>query len=71
MPNLLLDEGVIPEFVQEAATAENLAGAVRELLADPDRRTAIRARFEALREELAVDSNARAADAVLAMLARD
>lgn len=70
MPNLLLNERVIPEFVQEAATAENLAGAVRELLGDPARRDAIRARFEALRNELAVDSDARAADAVLAMLAR-
>ena len=71
MPNLLLDEGVIPEFVQEAATAENLAAAVRELLGDPERRAAIQARFVALRNELAVDSDARAADATLAMLARD
>lgn len=65
MPNLLLDERVIPEFVQEAATAANLAGAVGELLADTDRRDAVRARFLALRDELAVDSDARAADAVL------
>ena len=73
MPNLLLDEGVIPEFVQEAATAANLAEAVGELLADSERRDAVRARFEALRKELAVDSDARAADAVLetVMLARN
>ena len=68
MPNLLLDERLIPEFVQEAATAGNLAEAVRELLADPERRDAIRARFEALRNELAVDSDARAAEAVLELL---
>ena len=73
MPNLLLDEGVIPEFVQEAATAANLAEAVGELLADSERRDAVRARFEALRKELAVDSDARAADAVMetVMLARN
>ncbi len=70
MPNLLLDERVIPEFIQEAATAENLAAAVCELLADPDRRTAIRTRFAALREELAVDSDARAAEAVLEVALR-
>ena len=70
MPNLLLGERVIPEFVQEAATAENLAAAVRELLADPERRRSIRARFETLRKALAVDSDSRAADAVLAMSAR-
>lgn len=46
MPNLLAGESVYPEFVQDAATPENLARAATELLRDADR-------CRALREKLA------------------
>lgn len=35
LPNLVLDEPVVPELVQEAATAQALAGALEELLRAP------------------------------------
>lgn len=46
MPNLLAGETVYPEFVQGAATADNLANATLALLED-------RARYEAVRAKLA------------------
>ena len=45
MPNLLADEAVYPEFVQGAATAENLAAATLALLEDPARYAQIKARL--------------------------
>lgn len=65
MPNLLTEEALIPEFIQEAASPTALAGAVRELLADPERRNAIASRFAKLRSELALGADARAAEAVI------
>jgi lipid-A-disaccharide synthase len=48
MPNLLADEAVYPEFVQGAATAENLAAATLALLEDPARYAQIKARLAAI-----------------------
>jgi lipid-A-disaccharide synthase len=45
MPNLLADEPLFPEFVQGAATAENLARAALELLRDENRRASVKARL--------------------------
>jgi lipid-A-disaccharide synthase len=65
LPNLLTDEPLIPEFMQQDAQPEPLAEAVLALLADPDRRRSISARFDRLREELALDADQRAAAAVM------
>lgn len=45
MPNLLAREEVFPEFIQGAATAENIANAALQLLRDESRRQRIRARL--------------------------
>ena len=42
MPNLLAGEPVFPEFIQEQATAENIARSAIDLLENPNRRTEIR-----------------------------
>ena len=42
MPNLLADEEIFPEFVQGAATPENIAGAALDLLQNEPRRTQIK-----------------------------
>jgi lipid-A-disaccharide synthase len=65
IPNLIVDEPLIPEFIQEDMKAESLAQAVWELLEDPARREAISRRFATLREELALGADERAADAVI------
>ncbi|CAN5173379.1 lipid-A-disaccharide synthase [soil metagenome] len=53
LPNILLRETVVPEFVQHAATPEALAGAVRHWFDDGQARAAIELRFEGLRRSLA------------------
>jgi lipid-A-disaccharide synthase len=55
----------VPEFVQDEARPELLAGAVSELLSNPGRRAEIAERFRSLREILARDADQRAAQAVL------
>jgi lipid-A-disaccharide synthase len=45
MPNLLANEEIFPEFIQDAATPENLARAAVELLRDEKRRAKVKARL--------------------------
>jgi lipid-A-disaccharide synthase len=65
LPNLLTEEPLVPEFIQGDATPEALASAVAELLDDPERCALIGNRFVKLREDLALDADKRAADAVI------
>ncbi len=48
MPNLLLNEYVVPEILQRAVTADRLAEAALEILESPARQAAMRARFREL-----------------------
>jgi lipid-A-disaccharide synthase len=68
MANLLAGERLAPELVQDECTAERLADALDAFLDDPGRAAAVRARYARLAAELRCDTNARAADAVLALL---
>jgi lipid-A-disaccharide synthase len=68
LANLVLNENVVPEFIQEACTAENLAGALVPLIGDtPERRRQIEAfaRLDAVMEIGSRAPAARAADIVL------
>jgi lipid-A-disaccharide synthase len=65
LPNLLTDEPLVPEFIQQDATPEALAGAVGELLDDPQRRRFIRDEFAKLKSELALDADQLAAESVI------
>jgi len=65
LPNLLAGERLVPELLQEAATAEALAGEMLALLAHPAQCAALRTRFAALRRGLRAGGAAAAADAVL------
>ena len=70
MPNLLANAPVFPEFIQDAATPDNLAEAARALLADPTRRAAIRERLARIVAALGgPGASDRAAAAVLDLLA--
>ncbi|MBI1839649.1 MAG: lipid-A-disaccharide synthase [Verrucomicrobia bacterium] len=70
MPNILADREVMPEFVQGAATAENLARAARTILDDDRRWTAMR---EDLRKVIATlgapGASIRAAEAIQDLMA--
>jgi lipid-A-disaccharide synthase len=67
LPNLLTGESLIPEFIQGAAQPAAIAGGIIDLLHDPERCAAVRERFAKLRSELAMNSNARAADALISL----
>ncbi len=68
LPNLLTESPLIPEFIQDDAEPERIAAAVIELLDDPAQRQMIASRFAKLRDELALSTNQRAADAVIELM---
>ncbi len=66
MPNLLANEPIFPEFIQNAATPENLSQAALELLRDKPRREKVRARLAEIIASLGgPGASRRAAEAVL------
>ncbi len=65
MPNLLADAVVMPEFVQDAVTPEALAGALCELLQDPAKLAASRARLQDVARQLGTPGAARRAAAAI------
>jgi len=68
LPNLMTETPLVPEFMQENARPADIAKAVIELLDDPERRRSIADRFARLRNELAQNTDQRAADAVVSLL---
>lgn len=69
MPNILADEAVFPEFVQEAATGNNLATAALDLLQNEARRKEIQGKLDAIIAGLGSSgSNVRAAQAIWQLL---
>lgn len=70
LPNLLCQGDVVPEFIQEKATPENIAPALQTLLADGAAREQQREAFAPVRVELRRDAAEQAAKAVTELLAR-
>jgi lipid-A-disaccharide synthase len=69
MPNLLANEELFPEFVQNAATPENLARAALELLNDDARRKHINVRLAEIVASLGgPGASRRAAEAIVGLL---
>jgi lipid-A-disaccharide synthase len=68
MPNLLAGEEVYPEFVQDAASPENIAHATMELLKNEPRRRKIKSQLAEVVSSLGGPSaTKRAADAILSL----
>lgn len=68
LPNLLAGEAVMPEFIQHAATAENLAREVVDLLRDDTRRAVIKAKLASVVRLLGQPgASGRAARAILSL----
>lgn len=65
LPNHLAGEYLVPEFIQHQATAENLYGAVWQLLNDPAMRRAQTDRFHTLHRVLKQSASQRAAERIL------
>lgn len=64
LPNLLAGRGVVPELLQDDATAPRLGAAVLALLERPALRAEMAHAFRAMRAGLQRDASARAAEAV-------
>jgi lipid-A-disaccharide synthase len=69
MPNLLAGEEIFPEFIQTAATPENIARAALELLRDGARRQIVKAKLATIVSSLGGSgATARAAEAIVGLL---
>lgn len=68
MPNLLADEALVPEFIQEAATADNMSAALLDYLDHPEKVAILQKRFLEIHEMLRCNASEQAAKAVLNLL---
>jgi lipid-A-disaccharide synthase len=68
LPNILAGEFVVPELLQEDATAENLAQALCNQLQDKEVRVRLENRFLAIHRSLRQDAALRAVEAILPLL---
>jgi lipid-A-disaccharide synthase len=70
MPNILAGQAVVPELLQDAATPETLAEAVKTLLYDKDARARLDTHFESMRHDLRQNTAEKAAAALIPLLSR-
>jgi len=68
LPNILAGEFIVPEFLQDEASAENLSQAVLNLLFDRTVRSRLETRLAALARELRQDSAERIAAALIPLI---
>tara|TARA_A100001037_G_C15053955_1_gene591463 strand:- start:82 stop:1227 length:1146 start_codon:yes stop_codon:yes gene_type:complete len=70
MPNHLMPEPLVPEFLQKEATQENLVPAVQQLLLDTAARQRMRDSLLRIQEVLNMDTNEQIVDAILEKVER-
>lgn len=68
LPNILAGEFIVPEFLQDEATPENLSQAILNLMFDATVRVRLEQRFHAMAGELRQDSGERIATALLPLI---
>lgn len=71
MPNHLMASPLVPEFMQRAATADNLCAALMSYLTDPAKVEALKVAFADLHERLRGGGSDAAADAIAGVLHRE
>jgi len=71
LPNILAGRAVVPEFLQRAATAENLCAALQPLLFEPRVQARCRAELGALGAPLALDFGRECSEALLKLAQSD
>lgn len=69
LPNILAAESLVPELLQHEVTGERIAAEALKWLEDPERRNALKTRFEQLHEQLSIDAAKSAARVVLEHIA--
>lgn len=68
LPNLLANKPLVPEFLQEQATAENLSNALLEILNAPNKVAAMQQSFAEIHADIRRDASRAAARAILELL---
>ena len=68
LPNLLAGKGIVEEYIQDAATPENLGKAVLQFLEQPQSAQEMQEVFTGIHTALRQDANHQAAEAVLALV---
>lgn len=68
LPNVLAGRFIVPELMQDQATPDNLAQALKTWLEDKDARASLIAEFERMHIELRQNTAQRASEAVLSIL---
>ncbi|MGH1538841.1 MAG: lipid-A-disaccharide synthase [Arenicella sp.] len=68
MPNHLLPEPIVPEFIQQQATVENLVAALQTYLKDAGLRTKTSQQLATIHAKLDYDADQLAADAIVELL---
>ncbi|MDR3492798.1 MAG: lipid-A-disaccharide synthase [Gammaproteobacteria bacterium] len=68
LPNILAKQKIVPEFIQDDASPENLAHALLDFLNHPEKMEKIQNTFLDIHQQLRCNANERAADAVLNLL---
>ncbi|MDR5859021.1 lipid-A-disaccharide synthase [Halomonas eurihalina] len=68
LPNLIARESLVPELIQEAASADAIAARLAAFLDDDETRKALEKRFAAMHAELRRDASRRACDAIEALV---
>jgi lipid-A-disaccharide synthase len=70
MPNNLAGREIVPEYIQDRATPENLGAALERLLLNPKQASAMRRALTTIHRSLRCNANARAAQAIVRMLSK-
>jgi len=71
LPNVLAGKFVVPELLQDDASAENLAQALGNMVMDKEYAKKVEAAFSVIHESLRQDTAARATEAILGCLPTD
>jgi lipid-A-disaccharide synthase len=69
LPNILAGKSVVPELLQKKATPEALADELLRMVFDKDRVSSIQAQFAEIHQQLRQNTDEKAAEVVLGMLA--
>ncbi len=70
LPNILMGESVVPEFLQYFCEADPISWALEDALENDSRRRMLEERFAKLHESLAADTANLAADVIMEMASR-
>ena len=68
LPNLLAGERLVPEFLQDAVTVDNLGRELQRLLDNPQEQSELSTRFQQIHSTIRRDASAQAAEAVLQLV---